>query len=364
MNKKNMNYIDEFNNFDTSKKILESIYNKTGKEIRIMEVCGTHTTTIVKNGIKNLLPKNIKLISGPGCPICVTPTSYIDAIIDLTKREDIIISTFGDVMSVPGSKSSLKICKALGKDIRVIYSPLQAIEIAKKNSEKEVIFLGIGFETTAPIIAIAIDKAKKESIKNFSVFQSIKTMPSIIRTILSDKNSKINGLICPGHVATIIGVKPFEFLEKDFEIPSVIAGFQCCDVVSAIYLLMEMINNKKGNIKNIYNRVVKYEGNKKAREIINKIFIPCNTIWRGLGNIENSALEIRKDYKEYDAKKKFNIKIKESTPIKDCICNEILIGSKSPLQCKLFRKTCNLQNPVGVCMASREGTCAIYYKYG
>jgi len=333
------------------------------REIRIMEICGTHTMSILRSGIKQLLPSNIKLISGPGCPVCVTSQGYIDAAIELSERENIIITTFGDMINTPGTNSSLKIQSALGNDIRVVYSPLEAVNIARKNPHKEIVFLGIGFETTAPTIALAIEKAYIEKLENFTVFSALKTMPEAIKMLLSDKDVKVDGIICPGHVSTIIGEKAFSFISNKLHIPSVIAGFEDMDVRAAIYLLVEMIRENKCDIKNIYGSCVKYEGNKKAKELMDKVFQHSNSKWRGLGLIENSGLKISKKYSAYDAEVRFNIKIEDSPYLKGCTCGDILRGQKTPVDCVFFGKECTPYNPIGVCMVSGEGACGIHYKY-
>lgn len=333
------------------------------REIRIMEVCGTHTMSVLRSGIKRLLPNNIKLISGPGCPVCVTSQGYIDAAIELSKRKDIIITTFGDMLNTPGTNGSLSIHKALGMDIRVVYSPLEALNVARINPNKEVVFLAIGFETTAPIIAIAIKKAYIEKLENFSVFNTLKTMPEAIKALISDKDVKLDGIICPGHVCTIIGERDFSFVSEELKIPSIIAGFEYQDIMAAIYLLVDMIRENQSNLKNIYSRFVKYDGNKKAKELIADVFQCSNSNWRGLGFIKNSGLQINNKYKDYDSEVKFNIKIKENKTSKECICGYIIQGKKSPENCKFFCSECTPSNPLGVCMVSKEGTCRIHYMY-
>ncbi|WP_129597816.1 hydrogenase formation protein HypD [Anaerophilus nitritogenes] len=359
-----MKYIEEFRNPQLAKNILNKLSYKVKKDLTIMEVCGTHTMSIFKNGIRDLLPENINLISGPGCPVCVTSQSYIDTAIQLCKRNNVIITTFGDIVKVPGTYSSLKMEKALGKDIRVVISPLDSLKIAKQNPNKEIIFLAIGFETTAPIIALSIYKAKNENIKNFSVLQSIKTMPNVIKKIVTDQEVHIDGFLCPGHVSTIIGVKPFEILSKEYSFSSVIAGFEYCDIVAAIYFLVKMIGKEEYEVKNIYHRIVEYNGNEKALSMIHEVFIPSDSIWRGFGRIKDTGFELKEEYRNYDVKSKFNIKIVQSSIHKECLCGEILKGLKKPTQCKLFSKICNPSNPIGACMISQEGTCSTYYKYG
>lgn len=333
------------------------------REIRIMEICGTHTMSILRSGIKNLLPNNIKLISGPGCPVCVTSQGYIDACIELSKCNNIIIATFGDMINTPGSNSSLKIQRALGRDIRIVYSPLQSIDIAIKNPSKEVVFLAIGFETTAPVIALTIEKAYIKKIKNFSTFCALKTMPEAIEMLIRDKEISVDGIICPGNVSTIIGESAFGFISNNLKIPSVIAGFQDKDVITAIYLLIDMISKNESKLINIYGRFVKYEGNKKAKELLNRVFECSDSNWRGLGLIKKSGLIIASKYSEYDAEIKFDIKIVDNPGFKGCICGQILKGQKNPEECKFFGTKCTPYFPIGVCMVSREGSCGVHYRY-
>lgn len=358
-----MKYVKEFRNPSLVKDMLKKIESMVQDEIVIMEVCGTHTMSIFKSGIRDLLPSSIKLVSGPGCPVCVTSQGYIDTAIELSKNEDYIITTFGDMLKVPGNKSSLQKEKALGRDIRMVYSPLDAVKIAKENPHKEIIFLGVGFETTAPTIALSIDMAHRQDIKNYSILQSIKTMPNTMKQLVLDEGLKIDGFLCPGHVSTVIGAKPYEFLATEFKIPAVVGGFESGDIVMALYTLIEMIINNNNEVKNTYERLVKYEGNDKALSIIYDVFQSCDSVWRGLGKIEETGLKLKEKYDLFDSEKKLNIKMVEDKPLKGCMCGEILKGKKNPFECKLFSKTCNPVNPIGACMVSEEGTCAAYYKY-
>lgn len=358
-----MKYVKDFRNPLLVKEMLKKINFITDKEIVIMEVCGTHTMSIFKSGIRGLLPSNIKLVSGPGCPVCVTSQGYIDTVIELSKNKDIIITTFGDMLKVPGNKSSLQKEKALGRDIRMVYSPLDAVRIAKENPDKEIVFLAVGFETTAPTIALSVEIAKRESINNYSILQSIKTMPATMKALVLDEELRIDGFLCPGHVSTVIGAKPYEFLASEFNIPAVVAGFESGDIVLGLYTLIDMIINKKYKVKNVYERIVKYEGNTKAINTVYNVFELCDNVWRGLGEIEGTGLRLKEEYSSFDTEKKLNIKLMEDKPLKGCLCGEILKGKKNPLDCKLFKKTCNPLNPIGACMVSEEGTCAAYYKY-
>ena len=358
-----MDELVAFKNPKLVKEILEKLKKFDNEDITIMEVCGTHTMSILKSGLKELLPKNIKLISGPGCPVCVTPQEYIDIAIELCKKDNVIVTTFGDLIRVPGTTSSLKREKALGRDIRVVFSPLASLEIAKNNPDKEVVFLGVGFETTAPIIALAVYNAKEKGIDNLSIFNSIKTMPNAMKSLVFNKELKIDGFICPGHVAAVIGAEAFRKLSIEEKLPLVIAGFEPLDIISAIYRLVEMKVNDEIKLENLYTRLVKDKGNEKALNIINTVFQVADSQWRGLGIIKETGLKFKEDYKDYDTKNKFNINIINLQSNKGCICGEILRGIKNPYDCKLYGKVCTPLTPIGACMVSEEGTCAAYYKY-
>lgn len=337
------------------------------KQVTIMEVCGTHTNSIAKYGIKNLLSKNIKLVSGPGCPVCVTPNNQIDQMIYLAKQKNIIIASFGDMIRVPGSKESLSKVMAEGANIKVIYSPLDAIELAKKNPTKEIVFLGIGFETTCPATAATILEAHELKLKNFSVYCAHKNMPNALNFLANDKQVKIDGLLLPGHVSTIIGIKPYQFLAKSYKLPGVISGFEAVDILHAILMLLENIqatqNNGLAKIQNAYTRGVKLEGNTNAKKLIEKVFDVNNSTWRGLGNIKNSGYIIKKMYAKLDACKKFKIKNFPEKENNNCKCGDVLRGIITPQKCSLYGKKCSPQNPIGPCMVSSEGSCAAAFKW-
>jgi len=264
---------------------------------------------------------------------------------------------------VPGNKSSLQKEKAMGRDIRMVFSPLDAINIAKENPNKEVVFLGVGFETTAPTIALSVEIAHRENIQNYSVLQSVKTMPATMKQLVLDEELQIDGFLCPGHVSAIIGVKPYEFLAEEFGVPAVVAGFEAGDIVLGLYELLMMIENNNSQVKNAYGRLVKYEGNEKALALLDRVMEVTDSDWRGLGKIEGTGLRLKEEYILFDAETKLNIEMKETKSLQGCICGEILKGKSSPHDCKLFSKVCNPLNPVGACMVSEEGTCAAYYKY-
>ncbi|WP_195990059.1 hydrogenase formation protein HypD [Clostridium sp. D53t1_180928_C8] len=358
-----MEILKELKSNDISQKLLKKINSKLSFDISIMEVCGTHTNVILKNALKDVLSKNIKLINGPGCPVCVTPQGYIDTAIELSKKNNVIITTFGDLIRVPGSNSSLSKEKAKGRDIRVVYSPLDSIEIAKKNVDKEVVFLSIGFETTAPIIALSIKKAKEENIKNYSVLNSLKTMPEAMEALVLNPNVKVDGFLCPGNVATIIGEKPFLDIAEEYKMPMVISGFEINDILSSIYTLIEMKEKNEYGLINLYTRLVNKDGNKEANNLLRNIFKLTESTWRGLGKVNNAGLELRDEYKSFDVLFKFKISMKENNNNSACSCGDILMGIKEPTECKLFGKVCTPLNPIGACMVSEEGTCSAFYKY-
>lgn len=348
------------------KKLLESIHGRKVGNIKLMEVCGTHTHAIAKSGIRGALPENIKLLSGPGCPVCVTPPEVIDEILSLAKRENVIIATYGDMIKVPGSRrgENLGLLRACGAKVEIVYSPVDAVDIAEKNPDCEVVFLGAGFETTAPGTAVAIGEAKERNIKNFSVFSFLKTVEPALRALIADPDLKVSGFICPGHVATIIGEGGFRFLSDEFKIPCAIGGFEAEEILLAIDSILRQIEEQNPSVTNNYPKAVKKEGNPVAVKIIEKYLTPRRDIWRGLGKIDGSGLGIREEYSEFDAEKKFDIKIKPQKENSPCRCGEVICGKLSPSECPLFGKVCTPEDPVGPCMVSGEGACAAAYKYG
>jgi len=361
-----MRYLDEYRD----KKLVERIFSKIQTELdstriyRFMEVCGTHTMSIFRYGLKTKLGPNIELISGPGCPVCVTEDDYMDKAIDLSRQKNVIIATFGDMLKVPGSESSLEKEKSKGAAIKIVYSTLDALELAEKYQDKKIIFLGVGFETTTPTIAGSIMEAKKRGLKNYFVLSGHKLIPPALELLVTSGETNIDGFILPAHVSTIIGSRPYESLAAKYNLPCVITGFEPLDILQGIYMLIAQIKKKKPSIEIQYSRIAKKEGNVKAREAMNKVFEKKDTRWRGIGIIKASGLKIRKEFSEFDAEKAFNIKLKRSVKKrKGCLCGEILKGVKTPLNCKLFKKACTPENPIGACMVSSEGTCAAYYRY-
>ncbi|AOT71640.1 hydrogenase formation protein HypD [Geosporobacter ferrireducens] len=358
-----MKYLTEFRDPGLTRKLVQKIENMADKEITIMEVCGTHTMAIFKSGLRQLLPHQIRLISGPGCPVCVTPQSYIDTAIQLTERQDVIITAFGDMLRVPGTEGSLMAQKSKGRDVRMVYSPLDVVQLAAENPQKEVIFLAVGFETTAPTIALSVEQAKKANINNYSILQSIKTMPNTMEELVREEDIQIDGFLCPGHVSAVIGVKPYRFLSEKYSLPAVIAGFEPTDIIMGIYHILDMLDKKESQVRNEYTRLVTEDGNLKALEMIERVFEETASVWRGLGSIEGTGLRLRQDYESYDTVKKLGIQAAPEQPAKGCICGEILKGKVSPLDCRLFSTKCTPETPVGACMVSEEGTCAAYYRY-
>lgn len=363
-----MKYVDDYRNNSISKNIIQKInkefsYDVIKRKINIMEVCGTHTMSIYKNNIDELLPQNINLISGPGCPVCVTSKNFIDNAINLCENDKIIICTFSDMLKVPGTHESLRSLKNKKNNIIKIYSPLDCLGICENNKDKEIVFLGVGFETTAPIIGLTIKKAYENNINNFSVLCNLKTMPNVMKKILIDEDTEIHGFICPGHVGSVIGNNIFNKLAEEYKVPMIMTGFEHTDIIYAIYSLCNMIENKKYICENEYKRTVKDAGNSKCIEAIEDVFEIKNEYWRGLGLIENSGLKIKQKYEKYDAMKKFNIKEKHKEDNISCICKDIIKGIKKPYECEFFNTQCNLDNPIGPCMVSTEGSCANYLKY-
>lgn len=358
-----MKYIDEFRSRRLIDLFVKRIRKANGENrvYNFMDVCGTHTMNIARFGLKDILPKNINLISGPGCPVCVTPNSFLDKAIALANLKDVIVVTFGDMLRVPGSYSSLEKERAKGRPVRIVYSSVDALDIAKKNPEKNVIFLGIGFETTAPTVAASILKAKMERINNYSVLCGHKTMPEVLRALVNDKKLHIDGFILPGHVSAIIGPRPYRFLAKIYKKRCAIAGFEPLDILQAVLMLL---TQEEPRVEVQYTRVMSKDGNPVAREMIAKVFRKSDAVWRGIGLVRNSGLKIRKRFSDFDAESRYRLKIKTAVEKKGCICGDVLRGLKTPLECRLFDRICNPENPVGSCMVSSEGTCAAYYRYG
>lgn len=367
--KERQELIDFPSNPELAKKFLEKLkilatkyQEKHGRQPAIMEVCGSHTMALARTGLKTILKGYVNLISGPGCPVCVTDQISIDAMIELAEGENRIVCSFGDMIRVPGTKRSLMEAKTTGRDIRVVYSPLDAITIAEENPDKEVIFLGIGFETTIPILAAALKEADEKNMKNFTMWITTKLIEPILRTLLDSKKVNIDGFLLPGHVSIVVGKNSYDFLVDEYNVPGVISGFESVEMISGLYLLVEMLLNEKPAIINDHKKIVTDEGNTYAQKLMYHYLEPVDEAWRGIGVIKNSGLDIKKEYEYLNAKKRFNIEVGEPKKTK-CRCGEVISGLISPKECPLFATACHPINPIGPCMVSTEGSCAAYYQY-
>ncbi len=345
-------------------KVLEKLTEKIGRQISLMEVCGTHTVSIFRHGIRSLIPPSIKLLSGPGCPVCVTPIGDIDKMLYIAKQSNVILTTFGDMMRVPGSKGSLYNAKAEGANVRMVYSPLEALKIAEENEDKKIVFFAVGFETTAPLIAATIYEAERRGIPNFFIYSVHKLVPPALEVLVNTEELNLDGFILPGHVSTIIGSKVYEYIPQKYEKACVITGFDADDILNALVMLLNQILRGEPKVEIQYRDAVKPEGNPKALEFLYKFFEPCHSNWRGIGVIPNSGLKLKEEYSHRDAQYVFSIPEIKSIEPKGCQCGLVLRGVKIPTQCPLFEKICTPENPVGACMVSSEGSCAAYYKYG
>ncbi|MFA5628694.1 MAG: hydrogenase formation protein HypD [Dehalococcoidales bacterium] len=344
--------------------LIQSINQHAVKEARYMEFCGSHTVSVMRNGLRQLLPQALTLTSGPGCPVCVTDNSELDKAIALAKIPDVIVTSFGDMIRVPGSHTTLQEAKASGSDIRVVYSPLDALEIARSNPQKSVIFIAVGFETTAPTVAASILQARQEGLKNYYILSLQKVCPPVIRALLDSGEVNLQGLICPGHVSAVIGANAWNFIAEEYGIPCVVAGFEALDILQCIEMLARQTEKGEAKVEIAYKRGVTFDGNLTAQNVLAQVFEPSDAEWRGMGNVPNSGLKLRPEFADFDAEKKFEFDPGPTKVQKGCICGEVLRGTKSPLECKLFRKICNPLNPIGPCMVSSEGSCAAYYHYG
>jgi hydrogenase expression/formation protein HypD len=359
-----MSQQNNFGQSDMAKGLVESINRHAIKEARYMEFCGSHTVAIMKNGLRQLLPQNLTLTSGPGCPVCVTDNSELDKAIALAKIPDVIVTSFGDMIRVPGSHSNLQEAKAGGSDVRIVYSPLDALQIARANPDKAVIFIAVGFETTAPTIAASIIQAKQEGLKNYYILSLHKVCPPVIKALLDSGEVNLQGLICPGHVSAVIGAKAWDFIAKDYGIPCVVAGFEPLDILQCIDMLAQQTARGEASVEIAYKRSVTRDGNITAQRILKQVFEPSTASWRGMGEVPGSGLKLRAEFSDFDAEKNFEFDPGPTRKQKGCICGEVLRGVKIPSECKLFRKVCTPANPIGPCMVSSEGSCAAYYHYG
>ncbi|MHB8076218.1 hydrogenase formation protein HypD [Desulfosporosinus fructosivorans] len=346
-----------------AKGYLAEIQTLAQSPFTIMEVCGTHTVAIAKNALRELLPTSIRLISGPGCPVCVTDSSDIDRYLYLAAQPNVITATFGDMIRVPGTEKNLQVLRAEGADVRIVYSTQDALELARQNPDKEVAFLGIGFETTTPTVAVSLETAKQEGITNYSVLSMHKVVPPVLRLLAEDEELVVDAFLDPGHVCAIIGTEPIEFMAKDYGLPGVVTGFSALDILEAIVMLLRQRAEGRSKIEIQYKRVARAEGNPHAKRVVERVFEPVDASWRGIGMIRQSGLGIREEYGAWDATRKFALPVFRSAETPGCRCGDVLKGRIYPTQCPMFGKRCTPMKPVGPCMVSSEGSCAAYHRY-
>lgn len=359
-----MKHLDEYRDAALAAPLVKELQAAVTKPLRVMEVCGSHTMAIFRNGIRSILPQGLDLVSGPGCPVCVTSASHMDAFIDMASQPGIRVTIFGDLFRVPGTHTSLSEASSKGAKVDIVYSPMDALDIAINNPKELVVFLGVGFETTTPTIAATILSAKTRQVDNFVVFSTQKTMPAPMQALLSDPDLQIDGLLCPGHVSSITGAVIWQPLVDNYNLACVVGGFETADLLKSLTLLARQIGTSDIKVENIYPRAVTWEGNLRAQKMVTEIFEPADMDWRGLGRIPQSGLKIREKYSDFDAEVRLNITLPEASEPKGCMCGDILKGMKTPKDCPLFDKRCTPANPIGPCMVSSEGTCAAYHKYG
>ncbi len=358
-----MKYLTEYRDPEVAERYLQEIKKTATRQWTIMEVCGGQTHSLVKNGILNMLPQEINMVHGPGCPVCVTPLNLIDKAVYLAEEKDVILCSFGDMLRVPGSEKSLLESKAGGADIRILYSPLEAVKIAEQNPDRQVVFFAVGFETTAPANALSVVHAHRLGLKNYSILASHVLVPPAIEALMMDEETRIQGFLAAGHVCTIMGISAYYPLVERFNIPIVVTGFEPVDLLQGILMTVKQLECETAKLENQYARVVKPEGNPNAINTVMKVFEVTDRMWRGMTVIPNSGYEVKEKYAEYDAKRKFNVNIEEAPENEECIAGEIMKGIKKPFECPNFGTKCKPENPLGAPMVSSEGACAAYYHF-
>jgi hydrogenase expression/formation protein HypD len=357
-------FLDEYRNPELARKLVQRINSSSTKPARFMEFCGSHTHAIFKNGIRQLLPPTVELLSGPGCPVCVTSTADLDMAIAMSGIPNVILATFGDMLKVPGSQATLQEAKAQGADVRMVYSTLDALEFARANPERPVVFLGVGFETTAPTVAASIAQAEEQGLSNYYVLSLHKLTPPVTVALLRSGEVRLDGVIAPGHVSAVLGWETWRFLPEEFKIACVVAGFEPLDILLGVERLVEQIETDTPSVESAYMRGVKPQGNKAALKLMYRVFEPGPASWRGVGIVPESGLFIRDEYRRFDAAKVFNVAVPETKENPACLCGEVLRGVKLPTECSLFGVGCTPERPVGPCMVSSEGSCSACYLYG
>ncbi len=358
-----MKYIDEYRDAKSAWRFAHAIERITTKPWTLMEVCGGQTHAIVKYGVDELLPKNITLLHGPGCPVCVTPVELIDKAVDISARPEVIFTSFGDMLRVPGTKKDLLSSKAEGGDIRMVYSPLDALKLALENPQKQVVFFAVGFETTAPANAMAVYQAKQQDVRNFSILVSHVLVPPAIEAILSSPGNRVQGFLAAGHVCAVVGYEEYFPLAQKYHVPFVVTGFEPVDILQGIYMTIKQLEEGRAEVENQYARCVRREGNVPAQKIVRDVFTVIHRKWRGIGEIPQSGLGLREEYAEYDAEKRFGLTDYSVEESSDCISGLVLQGMKKPLECPAFGTLCTPEHPLGATMVSTEGACAAYYRY-
>lgn len=358
-----MKYLDEYRDGNIARALAGQIADSATKPWVLMEICGGQTHTIMRYGLDELLPRTVELVHGPGCPVCVTPLETVDKAIALALRPDVILVSYGDMLRVPGSNSDLFRAKAQGADVRIAYSPVEALKIAKANQDRKVVFLSIGFETTAPANAMAAYQARHEGLTNFSMLVSHVLVPPAIRALLASPSNRVQGFIAPGHVCAVMGFQEYETLARDFAVPMVVAGFEPLDLLEAILMLVKQLESGATRVENQYVRSVSYEGNRTAQQLLKEVFEIADQKWRGIGVIPRSGLRLRPEYAMHDAEKVFDLNLISADEPAECISALVLQGIKKPVDCPAFAMRCTPENPLGAPMVSAEGACAAYYHY-
>jgi hydrogenase expression/formation protein HypD len=362
-----LRFVDEFRDAELGRVLAGEILRilEPGRHYKVMEVCGGHTHSIYKYGVDDLLPANVELVHGPGCPVCVIPMGRVDDGIAVAQEPGVIFTCFGDMMRVPGSRGTLLEAKAGGADVRMVYSPLDALRIARANPEREVVFFAIGFETTAPSTALTLKRAKAEGVPNFLCFCNHVTIVPPLRALLESPDLRLDGFIGPGHVSTVVGARPLEFIPADYGKPVVVSGFEPVDILQSVLMVLTQLGEGRCEVENQYKRVVPYEGNLAALKVMGEVFVlRPHFEWRGLGFISHSGLKLSDDYADLDAERRYTIPNVRIADPKACQCGEVLKGVIKPFECKVFGTACTPERPIGTCMVSSEGACAAYYNYG
>jgi hydrogenase expression/formation protein HypD len=359
-----MKYVDEYRDSEAARRLVEAIERTVTRAWTIMEVCGGQTHTIVKYGIDRIIPSGVELVHGPGCPVCVTSLEMIDRAHAITSRPEVIFCSFGDMLRVPGSRADLLELKSRGSDVRVVYSPLDAVNLAAANPDRQVVFFAIGFETTAPPNAMAVWLARKRKLTNFSVLVSHVLVPPVLSAMLDAPDNRVQGFLGPGHVCTVMGTAEYEPIANRYRVPIVITGFEPLDLLEGVFRTLRQLESGRATVENQYGRAVRAEGNLASRRLIDDVFVVCDRKWRGVGTIAGSGFRLRDEYREYDAEERFDVDGIETEESSVCISGQILKGLKKPHDCPAFGKQCTPQSPLGATMVSSEGACAAYYSYG